>query len=259
MRPTSAASDPWEIVVFLVSICFQVSAVAFQKLPRMAAVPGRGIAIQDDRRKPVLAASEQPHKWLSLGSAPFLVQYLNPGFICHCKASFQQLTVKVIIHWLEIVLWTVDDPVGKCSAADLSSILFPVFLLPVKWKPVGILLIHSPCYSGCWGRTFQVDAIYINIGIFPESGRVHQVSICSYTFLFRLLIVPGDTFVFHKASVLFSIRRTEISARYISINDSSTEDSLRRWRSIMAVLKGRPLSLGTFSSTSPAVVWRFRL
>ena len=62
MRPTRAASDPWEIVVSLISIRFQVSAVAFQKLPRMAAAPGRGIAIQDDRRKPVLAASEQPHE-----------------------------------------------------------------------------------------------------------------------------------------------------------------------------------------------------
>ena len=48
--------------VSLISIRFQVSAVAFQELPRMAAAPGRRIAIQDDRRKPVLAASEQPHE-----------------------------------------------------------------------------------------------------------------------------------------------------------------------------------------------------
>ena len=48
--------------------------------------------------------------------------------------------MKVIIHWLKIVLRTVDDPVDKNSAADHGSILFPVFLLPVKGKPVSILL-----------------------------------------------------------------------------------------------------------------------
>ena len=62
MRPARAASDLWKIVVSLVSIRFQVSAVAIQKLPRMVAAPCRGIAIQDDCRKPVLAASEQPHE-----------------------------------------------------------------------------------------------------------------------------------------------------------------------------------------------------
>src|SRR5699024_12140681 len=54
-------------------------------------------------------------------------------------------------HWLEIVLRTVDDPVCKGSPADLSPILLPVFLLPVKREPVGILLVHGPCSSGCRG------------------------------------------------------------------------------------------------------------
>ena len=62
MRLTRAASDPWKIVVSLISIRFQVSAVAFQELPCVTAAPGRGIAIQDDRRKSILAASEQPHE-----------------------------------------------------------------------------------------------------------------------------------------------------------------------------------------------------
>ena len=35
MRPTRAASDPWKVVVSLISIRFQVSAVAFQELPCM--------------------------------------------------------------------------------------------------------------------------------------------------------------------------------------------------------------------------------
>ncbi len=88
------------------------------------------------------------------GLSAFFVQYLDPGLICHCITTFQQFPVKVIIHWLEIVLRAVDDPVGKGGAADLSPILFPVFLLPVKGKPVGILLIHGPYNSGCRGRTF---------------------------------------------------------------------------------------------------------
>ena len=72
-------------------------------------------------------------------------------------------------------------------------------------------------------------------------------------------MVPGDTFVPHKASVISSTRRTDTPARYISIRASSTEDSLRRYLSMMAVSKGTPFSLGAFRSTSPAVVWRFRL
>ena len=63
--------------------------------------------------------------------------------------------MEVIIHWLKIVLRTVDDPVGKSGPADLSPILLPVFLLPVKGKPIGILLIHGPCNSGSRGRTFS--------------------------------------------------------------------------------------------------------
>ena len=62
MGPATAAPDIFQVVITLISICFQVSAVAFQKLSRMAAAPGRGIALQDDRRKPVLAASEQPYE-----------------------------------------------------------------------------------------------------------------------------------------------------------------------------------------------------
>ena len=62
--------------------------------------------------------------------------------------------MKVIIHWLKIVLRTVDNPVSKGGPADLGPILFPVFLLPVKGKPIGIFLVHGPCNGGCRGRTF---------------------------------------------------------------------------------------------------------
>ena len=65
MCPTGTASDPRQIVIPLIAVRFQISSVAFQKLLCMAAAPGPGIAIQeDDFRKPVLTASEQPHERL---------------------------------------------------------------------------------------------------------------------------------------------------------------------------------------------------
>ena len=39
--------------------------------------------------------------------------------------------------------------VCKGRPADLHPILLPVLFLPVKWKPVGILLVHSPCSCSC--------------------------------------------------------------------------------------------------------------
>ena len=100
IRSTGTASDPREVVVALIAIYFQISVVAFQKLLCMAAAPGRGIAIQDDCRKPVLTGAEQPHEWPGFGSALFLIQHLDSCFICHCKLTFQQFQVKVIIHLL---------------------------------------------------------------------------------------------------------------------------------------------------------------
>ena len=61
MHPTRAAPDPRQIVVFLISIRFQVCVVAFRELPYMAAAPGWRTAIQDERWKSVLAA-EQLHE-----------------------------------------------------------------------------------------------------------------------------------------------------------------------------------------------------
>ena len=49
-------------IIYCISIRFQLSAVAFQELPCMAAAPSRGIAIQGSSWKPVFAASEQPHE-----------------------------------------------------------------------------------------------------------------------------------------------------------------------------------------------------
>jgi len=68
--------------------------------------------------------------------------------------------------------------------------------------------------------------------------------------------VDGDTLVPHNASVVSSTRRTETPVRYISMRASSTELSLRRYRSMIAVSKGIPLSLGTLRITLPEVVVR---
>jgi len=55
-----------------------------------------------------------------------------------------------------------------------------------------------------------------------------------------------------------STLRTLTPATYISIRASSTEDSRRRYRSIMAVSKGRLRSFGTVGVTSPTLVSRCR-
>ena len=63
----------------------------------------------------------------------------------------------------------------------------------------------------------------------------------------------------HRAPVMSSTRRTDTPARYISMRASSMLLSRRRYRSMIAVSKEIPLSLGTFRVTSPEVVVRLRL
>lgn len=106
---------------------------------------------------------------------------------------------------------------------------------------------------------FQVNTIYITIGLVPKKRADTSDFDIFISLLLILLIVPGDTYVPHKTLVISPTRQTKTPARYISINDSSTVDSLWRYRSIMAVSKGIPLSLGTFNSTFSAVVWKFHL
>lgn len=113
-----------------------IPMIAFQELPRKASTSGRRVTIQEDHRKTIFPASEQPHERLGLGYASFFVQYLDSGLIHHCETAFQQLSVEVIIQWLEIMLRTEDDPVAKCCPADLGSVLFPIFFLKVQWQPI---------------------------------------------------------------------------------------------------------------------------
>lgn len=62
MRPAGTTSDLRKIIVALISVRFKISVAAFQKLLYMAAAPGRGIALQDDRWKSIFTAAKQPHE-----------------------------------------------------------------------------------------------------------------------------------------------------------------------------------------------------
>jgi len=55
-----------------------------------------------------------------------------------------------------------------------------------------------------------------------------------------------------------STRRTLTPAKYISTRASSTDDSRRRYRSMITVSNGSLRSFGTFSLTSPALVSSLR-
>ena len=70
----------------------------------MASASGWGIPIQNDCRETVLSAAEQPHKGLALSPAAFFFQHLDSGFICHSEAAPEQFPMKVIIHWLKVML-----------------------------------------------------------------------------------------------------------------------------------------------------------
>jgi len=88
----------------------------------------------------------------------------------------------------------------------------------------------------------------------PSIFRLRHSSIRPESFWFSSLIVEELTRLPHSASVMSSTRRTDTPARYISINASSTELSLRRYRSMICVSNGRLRSFGIRSTTSPAFV-----
>ena len=62
--------------------------------------------------------------------------------------------------------------------------------------------------------------------------------------LLRSLMVVGETLLPHRASEMFSARRRETPASYISMSASSTWFSLRRYCSMIAASKDIPLSRG---------------
>lgn len=79
----------------------------------MVSAPCRRIAIKMYGRQTILSAPEQPHERLALCTACRFMEYLNPGLISHCKSALQQLTVKIIINQLEIVLRTVNNLISQ--------------------------------------------------------------------------------------------------------------------------------------------------
>lgn len=66
------------------------------------------------------------------------------------------------------------------------------------------------------------------ISYIQSSSALNRCFMFMYAFLLGLLMVPGDTLIHPKASLISSTWRTETPARYISTRASSTEDSLRR-------------------------------
>ena len=91
--------------------------------------------------------------------AVFFLQYLDSSLICHCEIAHQQFPVKVTIHWLKVIPGAIDNPVDQCHPANLGTILSPVFLLTVKGKLIGVLLIHRPCNGGCGCWTFSYQGL----------------------------------------------------------------------------------------------------
>lgn len=51
MDPVGTTLAPWQNVVLLITVSFQIPAVAFQEFLCLAAAPGRGITLQDECRK----------------------------------------------------------------------------------------------------------------------------------------------------------------------------------------------------------------
>ena len=113
--------------------------------------------------------------------------------------------------------------------------------------------------ASSWFYSFLRKAFVSAIEKADYRWRFRQSSMWTYAFLFSSLMVEGETLLPQRASVMSSTRRTDTPARYISMRASSTLLSRRRYRSMMAVSKEIPLSLGTLRVTSPEGVVRLRL
>ena len=80
---------------------------------------------------------------------------------------------------------------------------------------------------------------------------MRRASTASRALSFRLETVAAETLEPQRTSLTSSMRLVETPARYISIMASSTLVSLRLQRSMIAVVKRIPLSLGIWIVTSP--------
>ena len=75
--------------------------------------------------------------------------------------------MEVLIHRPEILLRTVDDPVGQGRPRDHGAVLGPVFFLAVQRDTVRILLVHSPCNSRGGGWSFSYKS-FRNTGFYDD-------------------------------------------------------------------------------------------
>ena len=148
MCPAGAPFDAGYLVIPLVTVGFQISLKAVQKVCCIVSAPCLSISVQQDDRKAIFSGSVQPHEGLAFCTASEFFQDLHPGFICHEKFPQQKLAVKVIIQWPEIMLSTVDDPVRQGRPADSSAVFLPVLFLTIEGHAVCILLIDRPGNRG---------------------------------------------------------------------------------------------------------------
>ena len=95
-------------------------------------------------------------------------------------------------------------------------------------------------------------------GYSDSNGLVRHSSISSYTFLSLSLNVWEGMRSPHGNWLMSSTCLVLTPARYMSIRDSSTLCSRRRYRSMTADSKTAPLSLGTFNASLPALAVRLR-
>lgn len=91
-----------------------------------------------------------------------------------------------------------------------------------------------------------------------SSGRLRHASISPYTFLSLSESVREGMRSPHSSRPVSSTRLVDTPARYMSINDSSTLCSRRRYRSTAADSKTAPSGFSTFSSGLPALAVRLR-
>ena len=62
VSPAGTSFDPGDFVVSLITVSFQVSLESIKEFCRVISIPGRGVSIQEDRRKTVFSAAEHPHE-----------------------------------------------------------------------------------------------------------------------------------------------------------------------------------------------------
>ena len=148
--PTGTTLDSGKVIIFLIAVRLQIAIrESVQKCNCVIFGSGFCIVIQNDRRQSIFAGAEHPHERICFRISFRLIQNLNPCFIGHKVFSTQKLPMKMIIHRFEVMIGTIDDPVGKCCTGKRNSELLPILFLPVQRHCICKLLVHCPADSRC--------------------------------------------------------------------------------------------------------------